>query len=108
MTIDLVVSPEPRDPNKVPQRARFIAHLDVGGRVLGAFADPLCSCARLLLAEGVLPETALRLRHAGSTMVALTSTVGTAARLSVRETGDGKPRFGTWKPFGHSRLEVAA
>jgi hypothetical protein len=108
MTIDLAATPEPRDPSRPPQSARFIAHLGVGGRVLGAFTDPMCSCARLLLAEGLQPETALQLRHAGSDTVALKSTVGAAARLGVREeTGDGKPRFGRWKPFGHSRLEAA-
>jgi hypothetical protein len=105
----IVVSPEPRNPSAPPRRSRFIARLGADGRVLGAFSAPFLGAARLLLAEGVQPETWLRTRHAGSEVVALRSTVGAAARLHVREeTNDGKPRFTRWAPFDQSSREAAA
>jgi hypothetical protein len=103
--ITIIVSPEPRNPAHPPQRARFVTAVECPERALGAFSNPLCSAARVLLSEGVQPETVLRMRHAGSDTIALTATVGTAAGLDVREeTGDGKPRFVEWKPFKRSKL----
>jgi hypothetical protein len=48
--------------------------------------------ARVLTAEGAEPATVLQMRHDGSATVALRSTVGTAAGLTVLE-GDLRPRF---------------
>jgi hypothetical protein len=77
------------------------------GRLLGTFAAPLCASARLLLAEGLQPETELRIRHAGSASVALRSTVAAAAGLSVQEdTADGKARFVKWKPSGNHAADA--
>jgi hypothetical protein len=105
--IDIVVSPEPRNPSNPPAQCRFVAA--IGGRVLGAFSAPLCGSARVLLAEGIAPETCLRMRHAGSEVVALTTTVGVAAGLRVDEgVGSGAPRFAKWRPFDRSRLGAAA
>jgi hypothetical protein len=53
---------------------------------------PLLAGARVLLADGVAPETVLHMRHVGSDMIVLSSTVGAAAGLTVHE-GDGVPRF---------------
>ena len=107
--VEIVVTPEPRDPHKPPRSARFIARLGDEGRVLGTFTAPLCGGARVLLAEGVPPETPVQMRHAGSATIALRSTVGRAASLTVNEeTGDGKPRFAKWRPIDRSRLLKAA
>jgi hypothetical protein len=106
--IEIVVSPEPRNPGSPPRKARFIARLERPGRVLGTFSDPLLGAARVLLSEGVPHETRLQMRHAGSGTIALTSTVGVAAGLTVKEeTSDGKPRFAKWRPYHQEAREAA-
>jgi hypothetical protein len=102
--IEIVISPEPRNPGNPPGQHRFIARRGVGGRVLGAFTAPLLGAARLLLAEGIAPETVLQMRHGGGDTVALTVTVGVAAGLRVDE-GNGTPRFAKWKPFDQTVRE---
>jgi hypothetical protein len=67
---------------------RFRASL--GDRVLCESRTPLLGAARVLLAEGVDPATPLAMRHRTSDTIAMRSTVGAAARLSVDEYG---PRF---------------
>jgi hypothetical protein len=59
---------------------------------------PLLCGARALLQIGVAPETPLQMRHDGSTTIAMVTTVGVAARLSVRE-GGSTVRFERWKPY---------
>src|SRR5712671_2355905 len=54
--------------------------------------------ARALLAEGIDPRTRIVMRHAGVDTDALRSTVGDAAKLSIRE-GDDAPRFKDWVPL---------
>jgi hypothetical protein len=98
--IEIVVRPEARDPSRPARSYRFIATVGDGGRVLGAFTAPLLGSARVLLAEGILPEAELGLRHYGSSIIALRSTVGGAARLAVSESGgDGTLRFVLWRAF---------
>jgi hypothetical protein len=58
-SITIIVSPEPRNPAHPPQRARFVTAVECPERALGAFPNPLCSAARVLLSEGVQPETVL-------------------------------------------------
>jgi hypothetical protein len=75
---------------------RYRARLD--SRVLvRASHTPLLAAARVLLDEGVDPSAPLVMRHAGRDYDALTSTVGTAAKLTVRESP--KLKFDTWKPW---------
>ncbi len=70
---------------------RFEARL--GERViLGSSRQPLLDAARVLLAEGADPGARIQMRHAGAIHVALSSTVGKAAKLEVKEDTDG-PRF---------------
>jgi hypothetical protein len=73
--IEIVVSPEPREPGKPSRRARFVARMECPARVLGTFSAPLCASARVLLAEGMAPDTPIQMRHAGSSTVALKSTI---------------------------------
>jgi hypothetical protein len=60
---------------------------------------PFCDAARVLLAEGVRPETVLVMRHEGSPHDALRSTVGAAAGLTVADDNGGKPIFRKWSPY---------
>jgi hypothetical protein len=54
--------------------------------------EPLLDGSRVLLAHGVDAEADVGIRREGSSVVALSSRVGVAARLTVKEDGDG-PRF---------------
>lgn len=82
---------------------RFAARLS-DGRELGVFRTPLFSSARALLAEGVPEESPIAMLHQGQTAASLTSTVGVAAGLAVKESASGGPRLGTYQPFDRSRL----
>jgi hypothetical protein len=86
-------------PNGYGTRGRlFDAELD--GRVLvRRSAAPFCDAARLLLAEGVDPATKLVMRHSGSEIDALRSTIGAAAKLTVSDDNSGKPRFRSYRPW---------
>jgi hypothetical protein len=84
---------------------KFTARLD--GRELCVSTKPFLDAARVLMVEGVDPETVLQMRHEGSTTVALRSTVGTAAGLTVLE-GDLRPRFARWQAFERPAMAMAA
>jgi hypothetical protein len=100
--IDIIVAPEPRNPGSLHRRARFIASLAASGRVLGSFSSPLCGVARVLLSEHVSPDTVLQMRHTGSDAIALRSTVGAAAGLTVsEEASTGAPQFVKWKDWAN-------
>jgi hypothetical protein len=89
-------------------RGRFCASLD--GRVLvSSTTTPLLDAARVLTGEGVDPATRIVMRHVDKDYDALTSTVGVAAKLAIREeTSDGKPRFVKWQPYGGPNVPVAS
>ena len=76
---------------------QFVASLD--GRWLCVSPEPLLASARMLLAEGVDPETRIAIRHAGTNSDAMFSTVGVAAALTVREGNKAGPALVHWKPF---------
>lgn len=60
-----------------------------GRRLLTTSRTPLLSAARKLAEEGVSGDTTITLYHLGAVSAALTATVGTAARLTVKETRRG-------------------
>ncbi len=78
------------------------------GPLFGAMVDgrpivtrsttPFCDAARVLLAQEVDPATVLVMRHKGADYNALRSTIGSAAGLTVKDGGDGKPRLAKWRP----------
>jgi hypothetical protein len=51
--------------------------------VLESSAEPLLDSARVLADMGVPPDTRIAMRHPGANNVALSSTIGQAARLTV-------------------------
>ena len=83
-------------------RGKFSAHLLDGRKLLSSSRQPLLDAARVLLAQGIPPETPLAMQHKGSAIIAMTSTVGEAAKLTVEEEPGG-PRFRKWRPFPASR-----
>jgi len=82
-------------------RGQFTAR--VGDRViLKSSRQPLLDAARVLAGEGVPPDTRISMRHEGSPHLALTSTVGKAAKLMVEENERRGPRFVSWKAHPRS------
>jgi len=77
----------------------FNAHL--GDRLIVRSGQPFLDAARILIGEGVDPDTTMVIRHDGSKVDSLVATVGTAAALTVDEgdSNTGRPRFVTWKAF---------
>src|SRR5262249_22232057 len=83
------------------RRGRFDMYLD--GRYLGRSTTPLLTAARILLAEGLPPETAIEMRHEGSTTISLRSTIGSAAKLGV--SGDRFVEYQGGKAVGAAKDE---
>ena len=83
---------------------KFVVTLD--GRQLCISREPLIAAARALLADGIDPETPIATRHAGSDFDAMTSTVGTAAKWTVRENETEGPRLVRWKAFSRDAVEA--
>jgi hypothetical protein len=77
---------------------RYQAQLYGDDRVLCVSRAPFFDAARELVAIGYDPNTELTLRHAGSNADSLIARLGTAASLTVEETGYG-PQFRHWKPI---------
>ena len=74
---------------------KFVVTLD--GRQLCISRQPLLDAARVLIKEGVDPATPIATRHAGAGFDAMTSTVGAAAKWTVRENETQSP---TLRPLG--------
>jgi hypothetical protein len=99
-TIVLTVSPSLNGDGRKAYSTRgqlFDGKID-GRFVVKRSTTPFCDAARVLLAEGVRPEAKLVMRHAGSAADALRSTVGVAAKLTVKDN-HGKPVFKRWQPY---------
>jgi hypothetical protein len=63
--------------------------------------------ARILLAEGVDPETSIVTGHVGDDFDAMRSTIGEAAKWTVEENEKIGPRFIRWKAFPRSDVQGA-
>jgi hypothetical protein len=70
--------------------------------ILKSSRQPLLDAARVLAGEGVSPDTRIAIRDAGANHVALSSTIGTAARLTVAEHNGTV--FAKWKPHPRSAV----
>jgi hypothetical protein len=67
--------------------------------ILKSSRQPVADAARVLVGEGIDPKARIQMRHEGSPHVALSSTIGKAARLTVAERDNGNgPVFEPWKP----------
>ena len=100
--LHIIISPA--DGNGKRLHGRFVATL--AGRQLCTSREPLLDASRVLLAEGVAPETPIAARHAGTGFDAMTSTVGAAAKWTVRENETEGPRFVRWKAFSRDAVEA--
>jgi hypothetical protein len=91
MVIQLTITPRRGKPGL------FDAH--VCDRLICSSRQPLLDAARVLLAEGIAPDTQIDMRHAGADHVALRAKVGTAAKLRVLEGTRDTVRFARWSAF---------
>ena len=80
--------------------ARLVGHL------LCLSSEPLLAGSRILLAQGVDPETPIAARHAGADFDAMMSTVGAAAGLTVSEGNTRSPTFAPYKAFSRADVEA--
>jgi|SRR6516162_7613839 len=88
-TVTVTVAPITSRPGYYTARA--------DGRLLCRSRQPLLDGARELLAAGYPTETTLVMKHAGSGVEALRTTIGSAARLTVETDEQGRPIFRQWR-----------
>lgn len=89
--LELVLTPVSSRPG------HFTAHL--GDRcIVRASRQPLYDAARALAGEGVPASTPIATRHAGSSTVAMRSTVGEASRWTIEESDSRGLRRRIWRP----------
>ena len=81
---------------------KFVVTLD--GRQICISRQPFLDAARILIKEGVDPATPIVTRHAGADFDAMTSTVGAAAKWTVRENETQSPHFVRWEAFPAVRV----
>jgi hypothetical protein len=99
-TLVVIVAPAPRS------AGRFEAHLDGDDHVLCVSRTPFLTAARKLVAQGYDRGLTIILRHAGSDTDSLRAKLGTAASLTVKETGYG-PQLQPWKPISTLPIRAA-
>jgi hypothetical protein len=98
-SMNLVITPEKRDPANPPRHYRFEARLEGNARVLCVSHQPFVDAARVLVDRGYDPTEILEMRHEGSETIALTEQLGVAAKLIVEESANGGPRFAQHVPW---------
>jgi hypothetical protein len=82
---------------KAKGRGRFQGY--VNGEPIGRpTGQPFYHGARMLVAQGIDPDTELTMRHEKSEIVSMRSTVGRAAKLAVSENENHGPRIVKYKP----------
>jgi hypothetical protein len=80
---------------------------DIAGICAGRSRTPFLAAARVLVELGANPSEKLTGGRTGQE-VALSSAVGAAAKLTVKEyAGGGAPWFALWQPFDASVREAA-
>jgi hypothetical protein len=84
---------------------KFVVTLDGGQLCISS--QPLLDAARVLINEGADPATPIATRHAGADFDAMTSTVGAAAKWTVRENETQSPHFVRWEAFPASRVRLS-
>jgi hypothetical protein len=76
----------------------FDAYVE-GDKIVSRSTTPFLDACRVMLKEGCPSSIPVIMRHMGSDHDALRSTVGHAAKLSVKDSSIGRPIFGKWQPY---------
>lgn len=74
-----------------------------GQKLLVTSREPFYSAARVLMAEGLDPETVLEAQHKGSPIVAMRATLAAAARYTVEESSRDGCRLVPWTEERHGQ-----
>jgi hypothetical protein len=83
---------------------RYEAWLLGEGEPIAASKTPFLDAARALLARGEDPQTEIVMRRASSDVECLRSTIGTGAKLTVREDSSRRPMFVAYEPFSSAGM----
>jgi hypothetical protein len=75
-----------------------------GRRIVSPSTTPFVDATRVLLKEGVNPDTPIFVFHEGCGYYSLKSTVGKAAKLTVIDRGHG-PTISPWRPLSAVPIE---
>jgi len=70
-----------------------------GRKIVSRSTTPFLDACRQLMAEGADPKAKVVMRHEGADHDALRSTIGYAAKLTVKDNSVGAPVFAKWVPF---------
>jgi hypothetical protein len=100
--LQIIISPAYVNGKRI--HGRFVATL--AGRQLCRSREPLLAASRILLTEGVDPETPIAARHAGADFDTLMSTVGATAGLAVSEGNTRSATLVAYKAFSPADVEV--
>ena len=100
--LHIIISPAYVNGKRI--HGRFVATL--AGRQLCTSREPLLAASRILLAEGVDPESPIAARHADADFDAMMSTVGAAAGLTVSEGTTRSATFAPYKTFSRADVEA--
>jgi hypothetical protein len=84
------------------RHGQFEALLD--GRRLCVSRHPILDAARILIAQGLPPDSILSAFHDGAELQCIRARLGTAARLTVRENDKRGPDFVAYEPFPSVRV----
>jgi len=93
MTLNIIVTPS----SLTSKGQIYEARLD--GEVLCRSLTPFLSAARVLLDADYAPDTVVTMRHQGSSVVSLRSTLKRAAKLTVIDNRHEGPRFAKYRPL---------
>jgi hypothetical protein len=84
------------------------APLAIRAQALRLSTQPFLDTARTLATAGVDPNTPIVMTHNGSEVIALRSTIGAAAAVTVSTSGGGRPIFVKYRPDDKRRLRRRA
>ncbi len=93
-------------PGALTTRGQRYVATDASDRVWATSRQPFYAAARALLEAGHSPDEVLTASHAGSSIVAMRSTIGEAAKWTVEEDANGRMRRRPWqaRPEGGATL----
>lgn len=98
----IIVNQAPRKRGRFDPR--YEARLLGESEPIAVSETPFLDAARALLARGEDPQTVIVMQRASSDVECLRSTIGAAAKLTVREDSSRRPMFVAYEPFSSAGI----